>query len=1224
MASKRGRPISTDSLDLAEARRRQAQREGMRRVRAQQREVYRQPYNIPQRSVGQLQQGEQVVDLAITEQEEAPITLTQLGLRVQGITLAQDPYDAQLRQVAVPSDDHEIQYADDDDIQPPRPPESPTPQRSLAATSSAQPSLGFFRQFARPQPRSLAISSHIPSPTRSSSLSGQQRMSQYFTTLPARSKRGERYEQEQGPSVTQRENRDRLPTTLPPPEGYRNERASPNNTIIGGSLDLSPIQASADEISAIGEQAPADRESQVDCESTADGGPSDEWESIVESEANRQPLDDRESIVEFASEHSGHEDSEDETEPPSSLEVIVEKLYDQLIGGHHGCTAEEHDIKMAEHMRTAEGDHHSLDEIFNDDSFPSVIELGSMLSRERLEAQHTPTPRQWKEMFCGTSHRGQRRLPKNVCLHKEETRAVAPQVAFDVDSFLGFATSLAIARKGLWYQPVSIKVQNIVADNHLEIGVPVGIGDDQGSRQQQRMLRDVPHFLLGRVVGCHDITVHVLLPHLYTTGEKFVSLTSEQLARWVDQVYTPALHEFYDAHYTQHLPASYRHASANSKAHQVEGRLIKTSSYQAQQSIGYHLQPEHLDAIWSHILQTIETRPGLADFREPQLFFSAKGTKLQFKTGRSRPSLLDSMEHFLAFFEDVLNPEYVEPNRVYVDIGKEICPPDSLLPNQARNLEQQPQVYGWKRCCLESYMQWLYGDKMPGKGKAQTYFGLNMLYDSCSLTSVTPRKSQQREGGLIYSQFYASVKEITDATKCFPFSNDGMEEMALDPKIREAARNITGGSRRQGSVVTTAYLASKRRTRDALRDSRGKSFGIREEHRISWELFYALLELLRVLDQRQETLLDDCPPYAYAIKTSTYIDYLWRSADKFATGFEIVLAQCNPQLVTWEETKIMAMFLRCLRHVFGGHLLSRESPLWWSRRVRTVEGRDRVWYGLGFSNTLPRYGYCWLEPRVDWSRLRFKEQVTDNVLFGNNVLRGQYLHRGRQASEFMEITRQLDVALGWLKQHINDDRIRRRMLRWIIHICLWQFRLDVFAAVKPEILAAYHEAALYGLEGFSYEYFTEIMRQPVHLMAGNRCEFKLPTGLYSALFGQDDARLRRHWESKPYRMLFARAREGVGAYGRDVSRSFRLQFERSLYQYHWVLPYPHPDGLLQTTKQGQRMWYSIETDVQVSLADTKDWRWARKSWQVGRPQALPDWLTWQKDRWEAWIEGREQ
>ena len=132
--------------------------------------------------------------------------------------------------------------------------------------------------------------------------------------------------------------------------------------------------------------------------------------------------------------------------------------------------------------------------------------------------------------------------------------------------------------------------QNITADNHIETRTFYTNDDlEQLVRSSSAMLRDVPHFLLGQVVGAHDITVHVLFPHMGITNEKFISLTKEQMARWLDQIFLPALHQHYDPHYTQHLPASYRYAFANSKAYQVEGRQIETASYQAQQSIGYHL-----------------------------------------------------------------------------------------------------------------------------------------------------------------------------------------------------------------------------------------------------------------------------------------------------------------------------------------------------------------------------------------------------------------------------------------------------------------------------------------------------------------------------------------------------------------------------------------------------------------------------------------------------------
>jgi hypothetical protein len=58
---------------------------------------------------------------------------------------------------------------------------------------------------------------------------------------------------------------------------------------------------------------------------------------------------------------------------------------------------------------------------------------------------------------------------------------------------------------------------------------------------------------------------------------------------------------------------------------------------------------------------------------------------------------------------------------------------------------------------------------------------------------VTPKQSKFRHGN---SQFYGSVKEITDAAKCKPFDSDGLEEFALDPQIRQGARQLeedTGG-----------------------------------------------------------------------------------------------------------------------------------------------------------------------------------------------------------------------------------------------------------------------------------------------------------------------------------------------------------------------------------------------------------------------------------------------
>ena len=162
---------------------------------------------------------------------------------------------------------------------------------------------------------------------------------------------------------------------------------------------------------------------------------------------------------------------------------------------------------------------------------------------------------------------------------------------------------------------------------------------------------------------------------------------------------------------------------------------------------------------------------------------------------------------------------------------------------------------------------------------------------------------------------------------------------------------------------------------------------------------------------------------------------------------------------------MMAMFLRCLRFVFGGHLLQQESSLWWSRRDRSSGSppQERVWYGLGFCNTLPRYKYCWLEPRFDWSKVAFQSEVTDRVLFGNSMLRGQYLRRGGQVADFFNATYQLEMALEWISKYHSNRAVRNQVISWMAHICLHQFRMDIANTVKLEVLEDARDDATRGI-----------------------------------------------------------------------------------------------------------------------------------------------------------------
>jgi len=394
------------------------------------------------------------------------------------------------------------------------------------------------------------------------------------------------------------------------------------------------------------------------------------------------------------------------------------------------------------------------------------------------------------------------------------------------------------------------------------------------------------------------------------------------------------------------------------------------------------------------------------------------------------------------------------------------------------------------------------------------------------------------------------------------------------------------------------------------------------------------------------------PSYVWTIPTQTYFLFLRRHVNRLALGFELVHARANPNAVSWEQTKIMAMFLRCLRFALAGHQLSREPALWHGRRELPDRGAEDAgdvengppqrgtWIGLGFCHTLPRYGYCWLEPRVDWTLLEFHPHITEFVSFGNRALQGVYLRRGGRVRDFFSHEKRVDLALRLLLQHMEYPTVVRRLLQWMAHICLEQFRIDAMQSVEEEILPEHREAALQGPRPFCGHYFREIMsNQRIHTVTGNKTQHKEPRMLVHYLFDWDDGQVREFWDQKPYRTLYRRAWTRLGdvpALGRQPRRYFRRYVFRYLLAWHWLLPYPHSQGFTQKTKRLGRMWYSIDLGPEAVRGqlpprafphlDPEAWRWlklkdrqAGHTYRPGFPLDFPPWIQWSPEQWDEWV-----
>ncbi|KAL4755616.1 uncharacterized protein BDW70DRAFT_165305 [Aspergillus foveolatus] len=294
-------------------------------------------------------------------------------------------------------------------------------------------------------------------------------------------------------------------------------------------------------------------------------------------------------------------------------------------------------------------------------------------------------------------------------------------------------------------------------------------------------------------------------------------------------------------------------------------------------------------------------------------------------------------DQFEAYWYHAIADTYTS-DEFYFDIAKEVCPSGTsrvAVQQECMHTEQAPQSLPrsllWKRCCLESYAAWIQNPHGANKdGLRQTFYPMTMLQDSGSLRLETHVVSWSRQAGLLYSQFYSSTKEIFAAGNIYPFTNSAIESLALDPKLRKTWQLVGKGLSHDPVSLIRAYLYTKQRCHHALQGSSQKSFGTREEHRVCKALFD---QIDTEFQHRQLTwtnlhpIQDDNPPY-YCYPTPTLVDWLRWNINKFCVGFEMVYSLKDHHFITWESTRMMLMFLRCLQFSYLTGLIQRVGGCW--------------------------------------------------------------------------------------------------------------------------------------------------------------------------------------------------------------------------------------------------------------------------------------------------------
>jgi hypothetical protein len=553
--------------------------------------------------------------------------------------------------------------------------------------------------------------------------------------------------------------------------------------------------------------------------------------------------------------------------PTTPPEKTVLKLAKQL-RNFQGCSYEQHqEADQLHHERHQRPDVHSkcssLKEITtilrgNHGPVPLPDVLGSAKLLKPIDlngidcqaAFEGSSPLSAPEDAAAT---GDEKLPRNLCLSQQHTsskRNRPVQVLFDIDSTCCFPTNLAIARQGINWFSKAHPFLNLHADIHFGLRVP-SYSKRGILTQRYEPLHKIPHYCFGSLIGMETMLLFIFFPGLHTDSnhEHTTYLSKEDYQLFYDGVLSPAITKtIQSSNILLYYPATARVAGIDSAALSAEGLARKETA--REQLLKHALQPQYLDTLWTLILATITENPVYDRFQGATLFMHAKNTKLESMNVTGDLNM--AYEEWGRLWSAATNSEYYNKDRTFVDLAKQTTSEDSALPYDSISDDHEAEVFLWKKCCLDAYAKTrriLNPDGSPTKGTPKrTTYPWATIRDTIGQTLFAAPQGQECQDGLIYSQFYGLIKTPFDTSKVYVFDNESLENLALDPgyirSLQQEGRGITFSK----GVCEFGYLHSKKRAYANLVDNQWKSYGIREEHRISLTIMEEIAQQWRQWD----------------------------------------------------------------------------------------------------------------------------------------------------------------------------------------------------------------------------------------------------------------------------------------------------------------------------------------------------------------------------------------
>jgi hypothetical protein len=135
----------------------------------------------------------------------------------------------------------------------------------------------------------------------------------------------------------------------------------------------------------------------------------------------------------------------------------------------------------------------------------------------------------------------------HLCLAYSQTMAPSLWAEYNINSRLGFTSSLAFACEGININLYPQYHQNIKTNIHLFW--TIDIITPRGRKPKRVALHQIPYINIGRVHGAKDTEVYIFFPEMYST-EKAINFSgkadnkeSKLIRVWMDEIFIPSLLE---------------------------------------------------------------------------------------------------------------------------------------------------------------------------------------------------------------------------------------------------------------------------------------------------------------------------------------------------------------------------------------------------------------------------------------------------------------------------------------------------------------------------------------------------------------------------------------------------------------------------------------------------------------------------------------------------------